>query len=1597
MNQDVPGAGGAQEPVHPDGVDQEQVRAPRPLSQQESGGGEGCYQDCVEDVDLPMSHEHHEGRYQDCVEDVDFPMSYVYHHDTADDTFQDCFEEHVEVAKDIETLAKDLLRVGDFSSEACRELAAKLCLWQGACKRKMLNGVGRAVALGAFTHGGVHGIINNTYNLKYTLRYINKFLRSKGAKGRWSSVSIGLNTQPGIHRDAHNIDYNQTITLGPNRGGRLWIEDPKDEIPGEAHGVKLPNGKNIDGKYVDTVDSVFAFDPHRRHFVEDWDGIRVSITAYTVRGINAIGTEERDLLRARGFPLKTTVSAVADDHQKDAYDKETQLRPKSSVRKGLWRSAIKASAMITMTMSAASSYISETFARPADDRVAILEIGGTEQTYYAAEIGALVSEPLDYDYIQEFGAGAVCSHIEDVKPRVLWLHPTAIRGKKTPGLKQLVEAQLSGGGDVVCEARDHFAWWRDSEVGEYLTDVREHEREEGGRLVLHLRPPEHDPETVYVVDGDGDTTKAEEGKKGASAIRFDSKVAPHIRAALTRLHQNLGHPAVHDLVRHLRLAGAEGAVISAAKSLRCETCHRCQRTAASRPASLPTMLDFNQAVAVDVFHAFDSEQVRHEFLSVIDLGTQYHLVKKIDGHSGQDFEINFVDLWSRTFGTPTVIAADLESGLQAGLAKYADFSGAKLRPSAAQAHFQQGVVERHGQRWQDIFMKVVDEHSVTDEDVALAVSSVNEAKNNLCRRHGFSPAQAVFGREVKAPEDLCGGNDEEMVLDILTTDKRRQREVAIRTAARLAFFRSQVDTKLRRSLIQRARVKRSEYAPGEMVCFFRHDKASTKRGRWRGPGLVLGREGPNWWVSYAGRCHLCAEEHMRPSTAEEVGDAFTSRVDRADLEKLLFSDPHDPNTYAGNEEEDYEEPGDDENLYRGWDIVVDEDEHMESFEHKQQTTEVPDEELDQVLATPPELQEKQSRVLRRARHKQAGRPKPYPVYMLKQCFTEHSKEKQLEKEMPWRLIPPEKHSLFKAAEVKQINEHLDHKALTILTKTETDEVYRTVAPERILNSRWAYRDKNYAKRKGDEKIEWKAKARLVIAGHQDPDVTSLTTDAPTVNRLSIMVLLQIASSRRAGPDPWEAAAGDVCAAFLNGKPLQRTLFMKQPRTGVVGMEEGAIFRVEKGIFGLPDSPHSWWVEFQEIIGRVEFTYEGNTYKLRQSPVDPCVFFVQGPEDKEPRAYLAAHVDDLLTVGPRGLSRCLRTALDKELPVDEWEVDDFDYIGSHITLGEEGVVITQSNYAATRLFTIDVDKDDAEDKPASFEQRIDNQSLIGGLSWLAGQTRPDLQSSVSLAQQAQKTPTIGDIRFTNSIAKKALDYQHKGIHLKPIQLNDLEILVYHDAAWANALPHDLAGEEDFCLTPEDHEKGYMTQMPESFQVRKAKRANTKVASQYGLLVLFTEKGVINDGRPVSIIDWKSTTVKRICRSTFAAETIACTDGVEVGQYVRSFARCMLDGHLRSVERLGGTSLRFITDCKSLFDHLHREGIPRAPTDRRLAMDLAALRQALKDERRDGVIPLSWLPTSYQLADILTKPLNPSDFWNKTESPVRIPLVANTKLG
>ena len=126
-------------------------------------------------------------------------------------------------------------------------------------------------------------------------------------------------------------------------------------------------------------------------------------------------------------------------------------------------------------------------------------------------------------------------------------------------------------------------------------------------------------------------------------------------------------------------------------------------------------------------------------------------------------------------------------------------------------------------------------------------------------------------------------------------------------------------------------------------------------------------------------------------------------------------------------------------------------------------------------------------------------------------------------------------------------------------------------------------------------------------------------------------------------------------------------------------------------------------------------------------------------------------------------------------------------------------------------------------------------------------------------------------------------------------------------------------------------------------------------------------------------------------------MACCDGLESALFLRCLFLTFTQGRM-VVEAESGqfASVHAVTDCKSLFDHLHREGVPKAPSEKRLAIDLAGLRQIMMREARfqwletfGGAFeptpekpcrpPLHWLPTHLQLADILTKHLNANEWW------------------
>ena len=552
---------------------------------------------------------------------------------------------------------------------------------------------------------------------------------------------------------------------------------------------------------------------------------------------------------------------------------------------------------------------------------------------------------------------------------------------------------------------------------------------------------------------------------------------------LNRLRQNLGHPSGPE---HLRLAGASRDVIKVAKNLRCQTCSRCQRPGTAKPDKAGQLLRLNELVGADLFYVHDINNVKHELLSIVDQSSGYHVVIPLSKKDTATLERALCDSWLHVFGIPGTVSIDLETGLQKALARLSDWMGFKVRSAAGQAHWQAGYTERQGALWKNMFQRVCEEKNVDKADMPAAIAAISHAKNSLRKVNGFSPRQHVFGSDDALPEDLVDGPHARDPDDVVVIDDKHSREVAIRTAARAAYHHVQTDDRVRRALAGRARVQARAPDVGERVFFYRLAR-NNKRGTWQGPGMVIGKEQENIWVSKGGRSLLCAPEHVRLATNEELGEMFTLRAAQADLERLLMADQEDEELFVDNRPgRDGQAPGEDD-PGPAEDMFVDEDEGDAPIELIEEDAD------DERNGDPIRLDNEEGYRPVRARD-QRGRPGPlrrhrrkgpeyyttavHEAWMLKKARTKRSLEKQLEKEIPWRLIPADKREAFQEAEAKQWAEHLDHQAIEVLDVAASRAVRERVDPRRILPSRYAYKDKNLGRRRADPTLPWRPKARL---------------------------------------------------------------------------------------------------------------------------------------------------------------------------------------------------------------------------------------------------------------------------------------------------------------------------------------------------------------------------------------------------------------------------------------------------------------------------------------------------------------------------------------
>ena len=334
-----------------------------------------------------------------------------------------------------------------------------------------------------------------------------------------------------------------------------------------------------------------------------------------------------------------------------------------------------------------------------------------------------------------------------------------------------------------------------------------------------------------------------------------------LKLALRRVHVNLGHATVPQMLKAMRVSRASEVAIRACRLFKCKDCPRVQEPKRPRPSKLPLTEEFNVHIGLDVFQARDADGHGWSWLSILCQGTTFQVcILLADTHANptssavlESFELG----WTSWAGFPEVgIFTDRAKYFLADFADALSSEGCYFDSAAKASPWQIGQVERHGSIWKSILQKMIwGEQLAGREHMLFATSAINQAKNSLVRKSGFSPTQWVLGRSIRLPSDLTDDSEAvrlgALALSV-TPQSRFYLKSKLRFVAREAFVQVSNSEALKRAELRKVRPSRGPFPVGSYVFYF---DASTSDvpgpACWRGVARVIGHEGSHTvWVSH---------------------------------------------------------------------------------------------------------------------------------------------------------------------------------------------------------------------------------------------------------------------------------------------------------------------------------------------------------------------------------------------------------------------------------------------------------------------------------------------------------------------------------------------------------------------------------------------------------------------------------------------------------------------------------------------------------------------------------------------------------------------------
>ena len=346
--------------------------------------------------------------------------------------------------------------------------------------------------------------------------------------------------------------------------------------------------------------------------------------------------------------------------------------------------------------------------------------------------------------------------------------------------------------------------------------------------------------------------------------------------------------------------------------------------------------------------------------------------------------------------------------------------------------------------------------------------------------------------------------------------------------------------------------------------------------------------------------------------------------------------------------------------------------------------------------------------------------------------------------------------------------------LRALLETNTFDEVDEQPGMKVIDMRWVF----VTKTKPGGPIDCH-KARLVAKGFQQREGEDFwQTYAPTVAAATIRTFLAVAMSQE-----MIVHQMDVSTAFLNGD-IDGLIHVRPPKPFQV---HGRVWRLNKSLYGLKQSPRCWAAKFTSILTALNF---------QQSKADKCLFV---RKDGEELTYLLVYVDDVLiaTKEPTRMSAC------KEALMSQLKMKDLGKVGTFLGIdfdhvpGSKIVTLSQRRYIDKLAKVFDLNPDDKVYKLESIDattladEPIENEliesgryrSIIGGLLFISSMTRPDVAAAISYLSRFLDRPSAKAWTLATRVLKYLMTT--KELPLVIGDVNGSGLVTYVDANFAPA--------------------------------------------------------------------------------------------------------------------------------------------------------------------------------------------------------------------